>query len=176
VLEKMALAVDDRLRHAQDRLESLLDVLDQPARFLQLMRELAARMTPVVLQNIRIHAIDAQLRHRVGVEARHPDILDFLHYDVGYDIARLVGRERGAGTRVETLDQSLGLAQFVVSALQRLLELRKVAGCEELEVLVRDGKSRSAARRGLRQDKQLQLETFRAIAAPTPVGSKFCSA
>src|SRR5437667_2797336 len=160
----MALTVDDRLRHAQDRLESLLHVLDQPACFLQLMRELAARLTAVVLQDIGIHAIDAQLRQRVGVETRHPDILDFLHYDVGYDVARLGGRERGAGTRVEALDQSLGLAQLVVSALQRLPELRKVAGREELEVLVRDGEGRGAARRGLGQGKQLQLETFRAIA------------
>ena len=31
VLEEMALAVDDRLRHAQDGVEALLHVLDQPA-------------------------------------------------------------------------------------------------------------------------------------------------
>ena len=40
VLEEMPLAVDDRLRHAQDRVEALLHVLDQPLRFLQLAREL----------------------------------------------------------------------------------------------------------------------------------------
>ena len=32
VLEEVALAVDDRLRHAQDGVEALLHVLDQPAR------------------------------------------------------------------------------------------------------------------------------------------------
>ncbi len=89
VLEKMALTVDDRLRHAQDRLEPLLHVFDQPACFLQLMRELAARLTAIVLQDVRIHAVDAQLRHRVGVEACHPDILDFLHDDIAYDVTRL---------------------------------------------------------------------------------------
>src|SRR5206468_9118664 len=36
VLEEVALPVDDRLRDPQDRLEALLHVLDQPARFLQL--------------------------------------------------------------------------------------------------------------------------------------------
>src|SRR5882672_10669055 len=164
VFEKMSLTVDDRLRHAQDRLESLLHVLDQPACFLQLMRELAARVTPIVLQDIGIHAIDTQLRQRVGVEARNPDILDFLHHDVGYDIARLVGRERRAGTRVEALDQALGLAQLVVSTLQRLFELRKIAGREEFEVLVRDGEGRGAARRGLGQGEELQFETLRATA------------
>jgi len=80
-----------------------------------------------------------------------PDVLDLLDYDVGHDIARFGSRERGAGTRVEALDQALGLAQLVVTALQRLPELRKVAGREELEVLVRDGEGRGAARRGLGQ-------------------------
>ena len=42
VLEEVALAVDDRLRDAQDRVEALLHVLDQPVRFLQLARELLA--------------------------------------------------------------------------------------------------------------------------------------
>src|SRR5215212_7306894 len=42
VLEKMALAVDDRLRHAQDGVEALLHVLDQPARLLQLGRDAGA--------------------------------------------------------------------------------------------------------------------------------------
>ena len=43
VLEEVPLAVDDRLRHAQDRLEALLHVLDEPARLLQLLaRALAA--------------------------------------------------------------------------------------------------------------------------------------
>ena len=40
VLEKMALAVDDGLRHPQNGVEPLLDVLDEPARFLQLAGEL----------------------------------------------------------------------------------------------------------------------------------------
>src|SRR5882672_4753765 len=164
VLEKMALAVDYCLRHAQDRLEALLHVLDQPACFLQLMRELAAGLTAIVLQDICIHAVDAQLRQRVGVEARHPDILCFLHYDVGDDIARLAGGERGAGTRVEALDQSLGRSQLVVADLQRFLEPCKVARREKLEVLVRDGEGRGAARRGLGQREELQLETLRAIA------------
>src|SRR6185295_849677 len=42
VLEEVALAVDDRLRYAQDGVEALLHVLDQPARLLQLRRHAAA--------------------------------------------------------------------------------------------------------------------------------------
>jgi len=74
----MALAVDDRLRHAQDRLESLLHVLDQPARLLELMRELAAGLTAIVLKDIGIHAIDAQLRQRVGLRLATQTFLIFL--------------------------------------------------------------------------------------------------
>ena len=40
VLEEVALPVDDGLRYAQDRIEPLLHVLDEPARFLQLAGEL----------------------------------------------------------------------------------------------------------------------------------------
>ena len=40
VLEEMALPVDDSLRDAQDRIEALLHVLDEPLRFLELAREL----------------------------------------------------------------------------------------------------------------------------------------
>ena len=40
VLEELALAVDNGLRDAMDGVEALLDVLDQPARFLHLRRHL----------------------------------------------------------------------------------------------------------------------------------------
>jgi hypothetical protein len=39
---KVALPVDDRLRYAQDGVEALLHVLDQPARFLELRGERVA--------------------------------------------------------------------------------------------------------------------------------------
>ncbi len=56
------------------------------------------------------------------------------------------------------------MVELVVSALQRFFEPREVAGREELEVFVRDREGRGAARRGLGQGKQLQLQAFRAIA------------
>ncbi len=39
VREERALPIDDCLRHAKDRLEALLQVLDQPSRLLQLSGE-----------------------------------------------------------------------------------------------------------------------------------------
>src|SRR6266700_732159 len=170
VLEKVPLPVDDRLRHAQNRFEPLLHVLDQPARFLQLMRELAAGLAAVVLKDLGVHAVDAQLRDGVGVEARHPDVLDLLDDDVGHDVTRLERRERRAGARVEALDQPLGRPQLVVPALQRLLEPREVAGREELEVPACDGKGEGAARRRLRKHEQLQLEALAAVSRAHPGG------
>src|SRR6266700_2877721 len=150
VLEKVPLPVDDRLRHAQNRFEPLLHVLDQPARFLQLMRELAAGLAAVVLKDLGVHAVDAQLRDGVGVEARHPDVLDLLDDDVGHDVTRLERRERRAGARVEALDQPLGR--------------------EKLEVPACDGKGEGAARRRLRKHEQLQLEALAAVSRAHPGG------
>src|SRR5690349_3201262 len=164
VLEEMPLAVDDRLRYAQYRLEALLDVLDQPASLLQLMRQLAARLTTVVLQNVGIHAVDAQLRQRVLIEARHPDVLDLLDDYVGYDVSRFQRGEFRAGTRVEALDQALGLAQLVVSALQRLPESGEIARREKLEMPARDRERGCAARSRFGQGEQLQFEALRAVA------------
>src|SRR5262249_43745281 len=89
VLEEMPLPVDDRLRYAQDSLEPLLHVLDQPARLLKLMGELPAGLAAVVLQDVRVHAVDAQLGKRVWVEAGDPYSFDLFYDDVGYDVARL---------------------------------------------------------------------------------------
>src|SRR5713226_8591601 len=118
VLEEVPLPVDDRLRHAQNGFEPLLYVLDQPARFLKLVRQLAAGLAAVVLKDIGVHAVDA----------RHPDVFDLLDDDVGHDVTRFSRRESRAGARVEALDQALGCPQLVVPALQRLLEPREVAG------------------------------------------------
>ena len=71
VLEEAALALDDRLRDAQDRVEALLHVLDEPARLLQLRGDAgaAARRGAAMLG---VQPVDAQARHRVGIELARP--------------------------------------------------------------------------------------------------------
>src|SRR5689334_532877 len=170
VLEEVPLAVDDGLRHAQDGLEALLDVLDQPASFLKLVRELPAGLAAVVLQDVRVHAVDAQLGHRVGVQARDPDALDLLDDDVRHHVAGLERRELRAGSRVQALDQLLRLAQLVVAALQRLPQLREVARRQELEVGTDHREGSGAARHRLRQGEQLQLQALGAVARAYPGG------
>src|SRR5258706_1987369 len=81
VLEKVALAVDDRLRDAQDGVEALLHVLDQPARFLQLAGELLVSRIAVALQDIGVQPVDAQFRHRVRVERGEPYAHELFYHD-----------------------------------------------------------------------------------------------
>ena len=83
MLEEMPLPVDDRLGHAQDRVEALLHVLDQPFRLLQLAGELLQAGVAVAVQDVGVHAVDAQLRHGVRVERRDPQALDLAHHHVG---------------------------------------------------------------------------------------------
>ena len=89
MLEKLALTIDDSLRDTVDGFETLLDVLDQPARFLQLAGQVAVA-APLLRQDFGIEAIDAQPRVGVGVDVGRPFALEFLDDDVGRDIARLL--------------------------------------------------------------------------------------
>ena len=100
VLEEIALPVDDRLRHAQDGVEALLHVLDQPARFLQLRGERVAAAAARPRGELGVQAVDAQPRHRLLVEARAPDALDLAHHHVGHHVARLDPGEGGARLRI----------------------------------------------------------------------------
>ena len=79
VLEEAALALDDGLRHAQDRLEALLHVADQPLGFLQLRRELLVRRFAVARQDVGVDAVEAQLGHRRLVERRGPLVAYLAH-------------------------------------------------------------------------------------------------
>ena len=132
VLEEMPLAVDDRLRNAQDGIEALLHVLDEPARLLQLRRKRsgAARAG----RDLGIQAVDPQARHRLGVEARAPHVAHFAHHHVGDHIARLDPGEGGARTRVEAEDQALRRTQGLVVRAGECLQPRVVARGEELQV------------------------------------------
>lgn len=100
VLEEHALAVDDGLGDFQDGLEALLHVLDEPAGFLQLGGQTAAAF-PVGPQDAGIHLVDAQLGHRVRVEAGDPQAFDLLHEYVRNHITGVQGGEGGARARVQ---------------------------------------------------------------------------
>ena len=126
MLEEMPLPVDDGLGHAQDGLETLLDVLDQPARLLQLRGHLAAR-TAIVLQDVGIHAVDAELGDRIRVQGGDPYILDLAHDDVGHDVAGFGLGICGPGPWIERLHQALRQAQLVIIAGEQAFQADEIA-------------------------------------------------
>src|SRR5215213_3729 len=111
VLEEVTLPVDDGLRHAQDGLEALLHIFDQPARLLQLRGDARARAAARPGGDFGVQAVDAQPRHGVGVEVGTPHVLALAHHHVGDHVARLDAGEGGARAGVERLDQALRRAQ-----------------------------------------------------------------
>jgi hypothetical protein len=70
--EEVALPLDDRVGHAQDGVEALLDVLDEPARLLQPLLQRLVALAAVRLQRAGIDVVHAQPRHHVGIEL-HPE-------------------------------------------------------------------------------------------------------
>ena len=83
VLQEVALAVNDGLRHAQYGFEALLHVLDQPLRFLQLRIQLLGAAAAVALQDVGIHPVHAQARHGVGIQRGNPYALGLAHDHIG---------------------------------------------------------------------------------------------
>src|SRR5512145_508232 len=136
VLEEVALAVDNRLRHTQDGVEALLHVLDQPARLLQLRGDAGAAARRG--GELGVKPIDAQARHGVGVQARAPHVAHLLYDDVGDYVARLDLRECRAGARIERLDQALRRAQRVFAGAGERLQPCVVTRGEQLQVLFDD--------------------------------------
>ena len=111
VLEEVALAVDNRLRYAQDRLEPLLNVADQPFRFLQLRGELLVRSLAIAGEDVGIDAVQPQLGHRRLVKRRDPPSPELPYDHIRNHIVRLGLGKAGAGARVEACDQRAHAAQ-----------------------------------------------------------------
>jgi hypothetical protein len=95
--EEALLPLDDGARDAQDGVEPLLDVLDEPARFLQALlqsRVAFAALAPfAAAQGASVDVVHAQARHHIGVE-RDDEILlpagavaapGFAHDHIGDD-------------------------------------------------------------------------------------------
>ena len=160
MVEELALAVDDGLRDAQDGVEALLHVLDQPARLLQLAGETGAALTR---EDVGVQAVDAQARVGVGIDVDSPLPAHLAYHHVGRDIACVERAVLGAGPRVEAADQGLRGAQRVVIAAGVLLELGEIAPGQEFQMLAHDGQGQVAGRVG-GQGVELQGEAFLRVA------------
>ena len=134
VLEEVLLPVDDRLRDAQDGVEALLHVLDQPARLLQLPGEVLAAVLARGLQDVGVHLVDAQPRHRVAVERRGPAPAGLAHDHVGDHVAHVARAERAPGLGIEREHERADVAQLVLVDAEQALQLVEVARREHVEV------------------------------------------
>ena len=97
--KKLALAFDDGLRHAQDGFETLLQILDEPARLLQLSGHFLRVLLVALLQDVGVNLIDAQARHGFRIQACAPDAAVAFHQHIRHDIVggALLERRPGLG-------------------------------------------------------------------------------
>ncbi|MNT24401.1 hypothetical protein D3C86_1331360 [compost metagenome] len=120
--EKVLLTFDNGLRNTQDRVESLLDVLDKPPRLLKLL--LQARRPRFALraaQNLRIHVVDAQPWHDVRIERRDPPAAALAHEHVGHHEVGLGTVERMPRIRRQRANQFVSRLQCYFVHLERFL-------------------------------------------------------
>ena len=64
----------------------LLQIFDQPPRFLQLCGELRGGFVAALFQDVGVNLIDAQLGHRFRIESRAPFVFIFFHDHVGHHV------------------------------------------------------------------------------------------
>src|SRR5262249_27661076 len=121
VTEEVVLAIDDRLRNPQDGVEPLLDVADQPARFLQPLRP---RRVPfrslIAFDDRRIGLVHSQPGHHFRVQLRSPPVPDPADENIRYYMFR---RRRGkayAWMRIQSTNQLVRTPQLVVAAIELL--------------------------------------------------------
>ncbi|MPM88974.1 hypothetical protein SDC9_136082 [bioreactor metagenome] len=150
--------VNDGLGNAQDGVESLLNVLDQPTGFLQLASE-SATLAPILLQQVGVQLVDAQAGHSLGIERDRPFVADLADDHVGQHIAGFLAGVLRAGMGVEPADQRVCSPECVVVTISELLELREVPLGQQLQVLFNDDQCQIAFR-GRRHRAQLESEAF----------------
>ena len=115
-LEEVLLALQDRLGDHQDRREALLDVLDGPARLLQVLRELAVLAVAVLLEHRGVGLVQLDARHDGAVQRRRPAAAHLAHDHVGGDELRRGRLDVPARARAQVTDP-----------LARRLDLRRAS-------------------------------------------------
>ena len=161
--EKVLLSFYYRLRHAQDGIEALAHVLDQPLGFLQLGTHGA--LTLALLQQVGVHGVDAQARHDVVVQRHLPAIARALDNHVGHHVIGHVGGEHGARVRVAQADYRLRLAQVFIIAIEGFFQLVEIALGKPGQVLFHDDEGHAPRHQGdVRQALDLQRQAFGRIA------------
>ena len=165
------LPLNDGVGHPQDRVEPLLDVLDEPACFLQPLLQGLAAFTFVRLECTGVNVVHPQPGHHLGVEPHLKThvcaFTHLLHDDVGHHNVALHVHKTAARFGLQPSDQQDGGAHHLVRFTTGLHQPFDIAPGEHVHGLGahRQGGTQHVGRHGaagLRlQVAQLQLQAFR---------------
>ena len=122
------------------------------------------RGVPVSGEDIRVDAIQPQLRHRGLVERGGPFAAVFTYDNIRDHVVRLGLGEAGAGARIEARDQRAHAAKAGVVGVQQPLELAEIPRGKQRQVVQHQLQRVAAERRGVRQCLQLQRQTLGGVA------------
>ena len=151
MFKEVALAVNNRLRDAQDGGKALLDIFNHPFGFLHLALQVLAGVLPIAFENVGVHLIYPQLGNHAIIQRGYPDTLDFFDYHIVLDkVVMGKGGKLAAGLGVLLQNELLcapergfvtgkKLAQFdkVLVGKQRQMVLRNQSGLTQIRRLCR---------------------------------------
>ena len=100
---KRGLPLHDRARDLEQRLVADLEAADQPAGFLELRAQ--RRIVGRARDDAGVALVDAQPRHRAGVQFDRPALVGPAHEHVGHDVFGTGALERGTRARMTAPDQ-----------------------------------------------------------------------
>ena len=161
--KEAALAFHDRARDAQDGVEALLDVLDEPARFLQALWQAAGTVALVAAQGAGVAVVQVQARHHVGVEFDHEAAAAAAHHHVGHDGVALHLGKAAPGFGLEPGDDGQARAHAGFVAAAQGAQAFGVAPRQQIQRLVAQ-RQRGAGGGAVAQFQHLQAQAFGQIA------------
>src|SRR5262249_24481659 len=144
VFEEVALPCYNRLGNALDGEESLLEIADQPARFLQMLGEQCGLAVAGLAEVIRILLIDANAWIDRRIDADNPALLLLANDDIRHDGPRLERADLRPGTGIETANQLHCDAQTRLGAAECLQQPCVVTRCQQTQLGVHDLESQLA--------------------------------
>ena len=163
VLEEIPLPRDYGLRDALNGEESLLEIADEPAGFLQMLGEQRGLSVPGLTEVVRVLLVDADARIDRRVDRDNPALLFLANDHVRNDCARFERPYLGTRPRVEAADQLHGDAQLFLRTAQRLQQSSVVARGYQRQPVVHDVERELASACFPVHGLQLQRQALRQI-------------
>ena len=161
--EEILLPLHNRAAHAQDGVKALLDVLDEPARFLQPLMQRLSVLALVLLERAGIQVMHAQAGHDLAVE-RHLETPARFHDDnVRHDKVALHTRKAAAGLGVQPCNHGDGALDHAFRKTAQERQALDIALGQQFHGLLAHGHG-GAGFFAIRAIRQLQTQALGQIA------------